>query len=448
MDTQVHREQIHNALKAFARGTLRDNARRLFDVLGYRSERRIDLSPNTAEAFLDQFDPEGKLNAKTALLDHWRSVDLLFQLTGDEINQTMQGRLPFSGGRVDDKIIESYLFFTVDLTNDQYTRTQFADFTREINKLFRMPVMLLFRHGDYLTLAIINRCLHKRDESKDVLEKVTLIKDIRFASPHRAHIEILFDLSFDALLARHAFTNFVALHSAWQKTLDTSVLNKQFYQELANWYFWALDHVTFPKDAPKDRDERDAISLIRMVTRLIFCWFLKEKGLITNDLFDEQKVLPSVAKDVKKWQGFVPAAARVRTLSWESGPSIEEFPEILSQRGFTLPQRELRPDGWRLESPLKLRLLEKLRSAGTPLGEYVNGRFYRGVLTGLNEAFVIDRATRDRLIAEHPSSRRLQNSWVWGKVFGSPDSGNSRSEMKKIVLPIAMTFMTTRLNTG
>lgn len=218
------------------------------------------------------------------------SVDLLFQLTSDEITRTMQGRLPFSGGRFNDKIIESYLFFAVDLTSDHYTRTQFADITREINKLFDMPVMVLFRHGDCLTLAIINRRLHKRDESTDVLEKVTLIKDIRFTSPHRAHVEILFDLSFEALLTKYAFTNFVVLHDAWQKTLDTSVLNKRFYQELANWYFWALDQVTFLKDAPKDRDGRDSISLIRMVTRLIFCWFLKEKGLIPDDLFHGRKV--------------------------------------------------------------------------------------------------------------------------------------------------------------
>ncbi|MGH7965461.1 MAG: hypothetical protein ACRERD_27235 [Candidatus Binatia bacterium] len=290
MDISVSKEQIQDALKAFASGTLRDNARRLLNVLGYHSEKRIDLSPNTAEAFLETFDPEKTLNEKTALLDHWRSVDLLFQLTSDEINQTLQGRLAFSGGRVDGKIIESYLFFAVDMTSAQYTRTQFADITRAINKLFDMPVMLLFRHGGCLTLAIINRRLRKRDESKDVLEKVTLIKDIRFAHPHRAHVEILFDLSFDALLARYVFTNFVALHAAWQKTLDTSILNRKFYQELANWYFWALDHVTFPKDAPKDRDGRDSISLIRMVTRLIFCWFLKEKGLIPDELFHEQQV--------------------------------------------------------------------------------------------------------------------------------------------------------------
>src|SRR5690349_23387293 len=43
----------------------------------------------------------------------------------------------------------------------------------------------------------------------DVLEKVTQIKDISIASPHRAHIEILFDLSFDELKKNHPFSNFV-----------------------------------------------------------------------------------------------------------------------------------------------------------------------------------------------------------------------------------------------
>jgi hypothetical protein len=68
MATSVSREQIQESLKAFSNGNLRDNAQRLFDTLGYRSERRQDLSPNTAEEFLETFDPEKKLNAKTAPL--------------------------------------------------------------------------------------------------------------------------------------------------------------------------------------------------------------------------------------------------------------------------------------------------------------------------------------------------------------------------------------------
>src|SRR5437867_3175480 len=159
--------------------------------------------------------------------------------------------------------------------------------------------MQLFRHRDTLTLAVINRRLHKRDESKDVLEKVTLIKDIRFDAPHRAHVEILFDLSFDALHDKHAFTNFVELYAAWQKTLDSSELNKRFFTEIANWYFWALDHIEFPKDAPK-QDGKDHVSVIRLITRLMFCWFVKEKGLVPNVLFDERK-LPQILN------GFAPA---------------------------------------------------------------------------------------------------------------------------------------------
>jgi adenine-specific DNA-methyltransferase len=80
-----------------------------------------------------------------------------------------------------------------------------------------------------------------------------------------------------------------------------------------------------------------------------------------------------------------------------------------------LAQRDLKPDGWRLESPVSLRLLDRLRHAGQPLGEYVQGRFYYGIKTGLNKAFVVDRATRDRLIAEHSSSTEVLKPFLRGR---------------------------------
>ncbi len=79
-------------------------------------------------------------------------------------------------------------------------------------------------------------------------------------------------------------------------------VTKQFYQEIANWYFWALEQARFPKDAPK-QDGKDHVSLIRLITRVIFSWFLKEKGLIPNTLFDPQ-ALPQILN------GFAPDAAR------------------------------------------------------------------------------------------------------------------------------------------
>ncbi|MBK7918715.1 MAG: hypothetical protein IPJ94_21140 [Chloroflexi bacterium] len=133
--------------------------------------------------------------------------------------------------------------------------------------------------------------MNKQDGSKDVLEKVTLIKDIRLANPHRAHIEILFDLSLDELFRIHSCGNFVELHKAWQKTLDSSELNKKFFKEIANWYFWAVNEVAFPADAGPE-ETRNATSMIRLITRLIFVWFLKEKGVIPDDLFNKSRLTP------------------------------------------------------------------------------------------------------------------------------------------------------------
>ncbi len=82
---------------------------------------------------------------------------------------------------------------------------------------------------------------------------------------------------------------------------------------------------------------------------------------------------------------------------------------------FELDRGSLNSNGWTLEHSSVIKLLEKIRSAGKPLGEYVNGRFYRGFLTGFNEAFVIDRATRDRLIGEDQKSAELIRPWLRGK---------------------------------
>ncbi|MEN8216616.1 MAG: TaqI-like C-terminal specificity domain-containing protein [Pseudomonadota bacterium] len=94
---------------------------------------------------------------------------------------------------------------------------------------------------------------------------------------------------------------------------------------------------------------------------------------------------------------------------------IEQVAESVAKRGFTMQPSDLSHDGWTLESEDVLNLMKKLRKIGTPLGEYVQGRFYRGVLTGFNDAFVIDAATRDKLIAEDAKSAELIKPWLRGR---------------------------------
>jgi len=52
---------------------------------------------------------------------------------------------------------------------------------------------------------------------------------------------------------------------------------------------------------------------------------------------------------------------------------------------------------------------------GRPLGKYVDGRIYRGILTESNKAFVIDRETKDRLIREDPKNGEIIKPFLMGR---------------------------------
>lgn len=105
----------------------------------------------------------------------------------------------------------------------------------------------------------------------------------------------------------------------------------------------------------------------------------------------------------------------LKAWTWQRGDKVGAIAQIMSDQAFPVAQNNLTPDGWRIERPEVFALLAKLKSIGTPLGEYVNGHFYYGIKTGFNEAFVVDRATRDRLIAEDSSSAELLKPFLRGK---------------------------------
>lgn len=94
---------------------------------------------------------------------------------------------------------------------------------------------------------------------------------------------------------------------------------------------------------------------------------------------------------------------------------MEKLEETLSDIAFPIPVSALNREGWNLERKEVLALMQKLKEFGAPLGEYVQGRFYYGIKTGLNEAFVIDEATKERLVAEDPAGAKLIRPWLRGR---------------------------------
>lgn len=287
------KRNIENAIKSFGEGNLSQNSLSLFESLGYNCTRRSPLHNHNYDDFRENFiNINSNFDAVRALTNEWIYVDLLFQLSKDEIlTQTSL----FDTKQVNNTIIETYLFFSIELKEKGYSRSALSDITREVNKLFPMPVMILFKYGNHLTFSVINRRLHKKDKERDVLEKVTQVKDISIQKPHRAHVEILYDLSFEHLREQFGFSNFVELHNAWRKIFDISELNRKFYEELFKWYLLAVKNVKFPQLRPEQdkipEKAHQSESVIRLLTRLLFCWFIKEKEeLIPAYLFKEKRV--------------------------------------------------------------------------------------------------------------------------------------------------------------
>jgi len=281
-------KQIEEAIQAFNGKNLYESSLALYKALDYQSNKTARLRSMNYEGFIDSFSiPKNTINKEKALVSHWKHIEFIFQVADSEITRVQS---LFDTGEIDRNEYQSFLFFTIHLKEDSYKRGELVKITRELNLPFKMPVIVLFHYGNKLTLSIIDRRLHKKDTDKDVLEKVTLIKDIDITNPQRAHKEILKDLSLNELYKKFEFHSFVKLHEAWKATLNISELNKKFYKELAYWYFWALQEVKFPDDELKDDKTRNPVNVIRLITRLIFVWFLKEKNLIPDDLFNKREL--------------------------------------------------------------------------------------------------------------------------------------------------------------
>lgn len=102
-------------------------------------------------------------------------------------------------------------------------------------------------------------------------------------------------------------------------------------------------------------------------------------------------------------------AVQVETLDY---PDLTEY---VKAHSYQVDQTALDDGEWSLADEKTQALLLKIRAAGVPLGTYVDGKIYRGVVTGLNEAFVIDEATRERLIAADPQSAEIIKPFLAGR---------------------------------
>lgn len=286
------RRQITEALRTFARQPLHQAGRSFFGALGYASQRVVGI--DSLAQLRELLDPHNYLSEENALLSKWASVHFLFQLTELELAASSGQELLLAEAPIyEPKQIKSYLFFAVELNGHAPTRSDLSLITRALNRLVPMPVLILFKYENSLSLSIINRRRNMRDGTRDVLTRVSLIRDINCTEPHRAHLDLLIHFSLHSLREEAgAIRTFADLDSAWQRILSTQELNRRFYRELVDWFTWAIGEIKLAKlpdhttDDAKHRARATQEFTVRFICRLLFAWFLKEMRLIPPELLE------------------------------------------------------------------------------------------------------------------------------------------------------------------
>jgi len=118
-------------------------------------------------------------------------------------------------------------------------------------------------------------------------------------------------------------------------------------------------------------------------------------------VFDEAATFPAIyflnKGKSKNHVGF----AQVETLNFNS------LPELLNEITVQLPESSFKGDKWNLTDHNSMEIMEKMMRRGETLGDYVGNKIYRGLLTGYNEAFVIDEKKKNELTGEDPKSAEI-----------------------------------------
>ncbi len=115
-----------------------------------------------------------------------------------------------------------------------------------------------------------------------------------------------------------------------------------------------------------------------------------------------------------------------RSASAESDVRVAEFPREALKGGadiasyvrdhaHTVPKKRFGKNAWSLETSAVDDLMEKIRANGVPLAEFAGVKPAYGIKTSLNEAFLIDAATKDRLVREDPRSAEVIKPYLRGQ---------------------------------
>jgi len=133
-----------------------------------------------------------------------------------------------------------------------------------------------------------------------------------------------------------------------------------------------------------------------------------------KQIFPDADVFPSILVARKPANVPTPAAARVCAIPREQ-LRIDDLSRQIKSEGFDVPRDRLGAEPWSLEPPGVATLMDTIKTRGKPLKEFAGTIPCRGILTGFNEAYLIDAQTKDKLVAADPKSASLFKKYLRGQ---------------------------------
>ena len=222
-----------------------------------------------------------------------------------------------------------------------------------------------------------------------------------------------------------------------REAFSVEALTKQFYNDLFDWYTWALDPSTgvyFPNNPNTNADDTHQLDtkLIRLITRLMFVWFIKQKDLVPANLFDPEELKlylknfdPMSMNSANYYQGilqnlfFATLNRPIKNVTYD-----KDGREIIERRGFA--HLKDKPD---VKSLYRYQELFKISEEQiTRLFEFIpfiNGGLFECLdknktSDGVDQAYYDDGFSRNSTIRDGHWTRR---AFVPNKLFFDPEDG-------------------------
>ena len=147
-----------------------------------------------------------------------------------------------------------------------------------------------------------------------------------------------------------------------------------------------------------------------------------------KQIFEDADVFPSIIVARRPDERPAPTTTRLCAIPREQ-LRIDDLSRQIEREGVELPLSQLGAEAWQLESTGVNTLLAKIRHCGVPLSEFAGVKPYRGILTGFNDAFLIDTTTENHLVGKDPKCAEIIKPYVRGAatlhggVLTGPDCG-------------------------